>query len=175
MKNNIILIGMPGCGKSTTGVVLAKTMGYDFLDCDLLIQNEKGKKLAEIIAENGTEGFNRIEEEVNCSIDVSNTVISTGGSAVYGHRAMTHFRKNGYIVFLKVKCEELERRLGSLEERGVSIKEGQTLEDLFEERRPLYEKYADIVIEPEGLDVAKTMEMIKKAVEEKMKAEETDV
>lgn len=168
MKNNIVLIGMPGCGKSTIGVVLAKALGFDFLDSDLVIQHEKGKRLEEIIAEVGPDGFNKVEEEVNAGINVENTVIATGGSVIYGPKAMDHLAKIGHIVFIKLSCEEIEKRLGSLKERGVSIKEGQTLQDLYNERKTLYEKYAEIVVDTTGLEIKDAMALVKQNVEEAM-------
>ncbi|MBQ6795862.1 MAG: shikimate kinase [Clostridia bacterium] len=147
MKNNIILIGMPGCGKSTVGVFLAKIIGYDFIDSDLLIQSREGKKLYEIIDEKGPDAFNRIENEVNASINVNNTVIATGGSVVYGKEAMEHLKSIGTVVYLYVTPEELNSRIDNFATRGISIREGQTFENLYEERSPLYEKYCDIKID----------------------------
>ncbi|MCD8239323.1 MAG: AAA family ATPase [Clostridiales bacterium] len=147
MKNNIILIGMPGCGKSTVGVVLAKRLGYNFLDSDLLIQAQTGKLLHEIIEEEGIEGFLDIENKVNSEINANRTVIATGGSAVYGSEAMEHLSKTGTVIFLSLSLSALSRRLGDLNKRGVTIKKGQTLKDLYLERLPLYEKYADLTID----------------------------
>lgn len=144
--NNIILIGMPGAGKSTVGVVLAKALGYSFLDSDLLIQEKENMVLHEIIENYGLDRFNEIENTVNASIETSKTVIATGGSAVYGKEAMEHFKSVGTIVYLKLSYEELTNRLGDLNKRGVSIRQGQTLLDLYHERKPLYEKYAEITI-----------------------------
>lgn len=149
-KNNIILIGMPGAGKSTVGVVLAKKRGCRFLDSDLLIQEKYDALLHELIAEHGTEGFWKIEEEVNASIRTTRTVIATGGSVIYGPAAMAHFKEIGTIVYLKLSCETIRERLGNLNERGVTLREGQTLEDLYRERVPLYEKYADIIMDCEN-------------------------
>lgn len=157
---NIILIGMPGAGKSTVGIVLAKILGMEFLDSDLLIQKREKKLLWQIIEEQGLDGFDRVEEDVNCSIETENTIIATGGSAVYSEKAMRHFQEIGTVVYLKVSCEELKKRLGDLKNRGVSIKEGQTLEDLYEERRPLYEKYADITVDLEETDIRQAAELI---------------
>lgn len=145
--SNIILIGMPGVGKSTVGVVLAKHMGYQFMDSDLIIQERQGKLLHEIIRENGTKGFLAIEDRINASIETDKAVIATGGSAVYGQKAMAHFGKIGRIVYLYLPYEELEERLGDLNERGVVLQPDQTLKQLFEERKPLYEKYGEIVID----------------------------
>ncbi|MEY8523055.1 shikimate kinase [Lachnospiraceae bacterium 38-10] len=148
-KSNIILIGMPGAGKSTVGVVLAKRKGCRFLDSDLLIQEKYDALLHELIAEHGVEGFWKIEEEVNASILARRTVIATGGSVIYGPAAMAHFREIGRIVYLKLSCDTIRDRLGDLNERGVTMRDGQTLEDLYRERVPLYEKYADIILDCE--------------------------
>lgn len=161
IKNNIILIGMPGSGKSTNGVILAKNMGMDFIDSDILIQHVKGMRLEEILNAHGPDGFNAIEEEVNAAIDVDNTVIATGGSVIYGDKAMQNLKAQGTIVYLDISCEELEERLGDLRERGVSIKDGWTLQNLYDERKPLYEKYADITVNVSGLTVGESMELIK--------------
>lgn len=145
-KNNIILIGMPGAGKSTIGVVLAKKLGYEFIDSDIVIQNTYNKILQELINEYGNNGFEQIENDINKNINTNRCVIATGGSAVYGQEAMEHFNSIGTVVYLKLPYEEIEQRLGNLEERGVSIKKGQTLKDLYDERTPLYEKYSKVVI-----------------------------
>lgn len=142
MKDNIVLIGMPGVGKSTVGVILAKMIGYQFTDADLLIQKQEGKLLHEIIAEKGTDGFIEIEERVNASIEASHTIIATGGSVVYGKKAMEHLSCIGTVVYLKVPYDTLEKRLEDIKGRGVVLKEGQTLRTLYDERTPLYEKYA---------------------------------
>lgn len=151
--SNIILIGMPGVGKSTVGVVLAKHMGYQFLDSDLVIQEREGRLLHEIISENGTKGFLAIEDRINASIETDKAVIATGGSAVYGQKAMEHFVDMGRVVYLSLPYNELEERLGDLNERGVVLQPGQSLRQLFEERKPLYEKYGDIVINCSGKQI----------------------
>ena len=151
-KNNIVLIGMPASGKSTVGVILAKVLGYSFLDCDIVIQNEVKKKLHEIISENGIDGFIAIEDKINSSIKVSNTVIATGGSAVYGENEMKHFKEIGTVIYLKVDYDRLVKRLGNIQQRGVVIRENQTFEQLYEERCSLYEKYADVTIEETAED-----------------------
>jgi len=145
--NNIILIGMPGAGKSTVGVVLAKKMGYAFLDSDLLIQEREKKLLHEIIEEKGLEIFKQIENKTNADIHAESTIIATGGSVVYCKEAMTHLKSIGSVIYLKLDYEELKKRLGDLSERGVAIRSGQTLADLYKERTPLYEKYADIAVD----------------------------
>lgn len=160
MKDNIVLIGMPGVGKSTVGVILAKMIGYQFIDADLLIQKQEGKLLHEIIAEKGTGGFIEIEERVNASIEASHTIIATGGSVVYGKKAMEHLSRIGTVVYLKVPYDTLEKRLEDIKGRGVVLKEGQTLRTLYDERTPLYEKYADIEISEDDLNVEQTVEKL---------------
>ncbi len=152
-KKNIVLIGMPGAGKSTVGVVLAKKLGFRFIDSDLVIQEKYGKLLHELIEENGVEGFWKIENDVNASLDTDKSVIATGGSVIYGTEAMEHLRKLGTVVYLKLPLEEVAQRLGDLNARGVTLMPGQTLPDLFEERTPLYEKYSHMVIECSGKEL----------------------
>ena len=159
MKKNIVLIGMPGVGKSTIGVIIAKILGYQFIDADLVIQEQYGKLLKEIIAERGTEGFVQVENDVNKSLNPEKAVISTGGSVVYCTEAMEHLSEIATIVYLKLDLYSLERRLGNLKQRGV-LKEGQTLKDLYDERCPLYEKYADIVISENHCSVEKTVDKV---------------
>ncbi|MDD3169900.1 MAG: shikimate kinase [Eubacteriales bacterium] len=161
--DNIILIGMPGCGKSTVGVVLAKVMGYHFIDADLLIQERENRLLSEIIEEKGPEGFNQIENEVNATIETDRSVIATGGSVVYGKEAMAHLGKIGLILYLRLSLEALQHRLDDLAERGISMKKGQTLKDLYGERTPLYEKYADLVIDVEGLSIRESVMLIRES------------
>lgn len=158
--NNVTLIGMPGAGKSTLGVVLAKILGYEFLDSDLLIQKTEKRRLYEIIDQEGTEGFKAIENRVNASIQKDRTVIATGGSVVYCSEAMEHLKSIGKVVYLKISLESLAKRLGNLEKRGVLLKEGQTLKSLYEERTPLYEKYADIVVDEEGKDLEASLQAV---------------
>ena len=159
-KDNIVLIGMPGVGKSTVGVILAKVLGYQFVDADLVIQQQEGKLLCEIIEEVGTEGFIEVENRVNASLNVTHSIIATGGSVVYGKEAMEHLQSIGRVVYLKVSYETLEKRLADIKGRGVVLKEGQDLKALFEERSPLYEKYADIEISEGTLGVEQTVEKI---------------
>lgn len=163
-QKNIVLIGMPGAGKSTVGVVLAKKLGYAFLDSDLVIQSREGKLLHEIIEAHGVEQFWFIEEEANLSINAVRTVIATGGSVIYGGRAMEHLGQGGVIVYLKLSCEEIARRLGDLNERGVTLRKGQNLQMLYEERIPLYEKYADITVACEKLTIREIVEEIARRV-----------
>ena len=163
MKSNIVLIGMPGVGKSTIGVILAKILAYHFLDSDLVIQEREERRLHEIIKEEGTEGFLRIENDVNASLDVKRTIIATGGSAVYGKEAMEHLREIGTVVYLSLPFEEIDKRLSDIKGRGVVLREGQTLKDLYEERKVLYEQYADIQIDETGLNVEETINAILKS------------
>lgn len=165
--NNITLIGMPGAGKSTIGVVLAKVLGYQFLDSDLLIQKQEKRRLSEIIEEEGHKGFKDVENRVNASIEAENTVIATGGSVVYCEEAMEHLKSIGTVVYLKLSLNALSKRLGNLKGRGVLLREGQNLTDLYEERTPLYEKYADIVIDEEGKDLEASLEILLKTLKEK--------
>ena len=158
---NIILIGMPGCGKSTVGVVLAKALGMDFLDSDLLIQRREGKRLAQIIEEVGDEGFRAIENEVNAAIDAQGCVIATGGSVIYGREAMAHLRAIGTVVYLQLSYEQVEERLGDLHARGVTVKPGQTLRDLYNERCPLYERYAHVILPCDGLRLREVVARIR--------------
>lgn len=159
-NNNIVLIGMPGAGKSTVGVVLAKRLGMRFLDSDILIQEQAGKLLHEIIEERGLNGFLLLEEDVNAGIQTEGSVIATGGSVVYGRKAMTHLKSIGTVVYLKLSYETICDRLGDLNERGVALKEGQTLEDLYRERTPLYMQYADVVVDCEKRNIREIVEWI---------------
>lgn len=163
-KDNIILIGMPGVGKSTVGVVLAKKLGYAFVDSDLIIQSKEGRLLHEIISKQGIEGFWKIEETVNASIETHRCVIATGGSAVYGAKAMEHFKQIGSIIYLQLSCDAIADRLGDLSERGVTLKDGQGLPELYDERVPLYEKYADVTIDCEAMSIREIVEQIKEEV-----------
>ena len=149
--NNIILIGMPGCGKSTVGVVLAKALGMDFIDSDLVIQKQTGKRLSQIIEESGDVGFREIENRINAALEAENSVIATGGSVIYGEEAMCHLKSIGTVVYLKLSCGAIEERLGDLHERGVTIQPGWTLRDLYNERVPLYEQWADLTVDCEQL------------------------
>lgn len=143
---NLILIGMPGCGKSTVGVLLAKKIGVAFLDTDILIQAGEGCFLRDIISQHGADGFRRIEAGYLMNVPPGCGVVATGGSAVYSERAMLHLKSLGSIVYLEISLLTLKARLGSLKERGVVRRPGQTIDMLYTERCPLYEKYADIVV-----------------------------
>lgn len=150
---NITLIGMPGAGKSTVGVVLAKRLGYRFIDSDLVIQERENRLLHEIIEQEGLDGFLAIEEEANESMNADRAVIATGGSVIYGSKAMEHLKSIGKVVYLKLSLESITGRLGDLNERGVALKPGQTLEDLYLERIPLYEQYADLICDCENKQI----------------------
>ncbi|MFA4824047.1 MAG: shikimate kinase [Methanoregula sp.] len=144
---NIILIGMPGAGKSTAGVILAKTLGMKFTDTDLMIQEQAGRLLQKIIDEDGPDAFKKIEEETIQSLHRLNTVIATGGSVVFYENAMAHLKKDGIVVYLKISYEEMENRLKNITTRGIVLVAGQSLRHMYDQRIPLYEKYADITID----------------------------
>lgn len=160
MKKNIVLIGMPGVGKSTVGVILAKILGYKFVDTDLVIQEKEGKLLREIIAEKGIDGFLDTEDRILKSFKAENSVIATGGSVVYSKNAMANLAKNGIIVYLKLDYNKLKYRLGNIKNRGVVIRKGQSLSGLFKERTALYEKYSQITIDENGCNIEKTVNKI---------------
>ena len=159
-KTNLVLIGMPGAGKSTVGVVLAKKLGYYFMDSDLVIQEREQRLLHEIIAQEGLQGFLEIENRINASLNAEHSIIATGGSVIYGTEAMAHFKQIGTVIYLKLSYEAIENRLGDLRERGVARKEHQTLAQLYAERTPLYEQYADIIIDCEELVLREVVEQI---------------
>ncbi|MGN0435797.1 MAG: shikimate kinase [Wujia sp.] len=158
--NNIVLIGMPGAGKSTIGVLLAKALNYAFMDADLVIQQKQGKKLYEIINENGIYEFLAIEDEVISGIEVSDTIIATGGSAVYGAKAMAHMKATGTIVYIQLSCDEIVRRVNNIKTRGIAMKDGKTLVDVYNERSPLYEQYADVIVDCNDTTVEESVERI---------------
>ncbi|SEP54637.1 shikimate kinase [Lachnospiraceae bacterium NE2001] len=160
MGKNITLIGMPTSGKSTVGVILAKVLGMDFVDTDLIIQRTAGKRLADIIEEDGLEGFLGIENQVCSQVEAENTVIATGGSVVYGEEAMKHLKEISQVIYLEIDYETLEQRLHHVKQRGVVLKPGQTKKELYDERAVLYKKYADEMISEEGLDIEGTVQAI---------------
>ncbi len=157
---NVVLIGMPGAGKSTIGVILAKVMGLQFVDSDLLIQEQEHCLLKDIIERDGLDGLIRIEEQVNSEINLEHSVIATGGSVIYGERAMKHLREIGVVVYIRLNYHTISSRLGNIRQRGVVFREGQTLKSLYEERCPLYEKYAHVIVDAEGLGIEEVMEKI---------------
>ena len=154
-KDNIVLIGMPGAGKSTLGIVLAKIMAYDFVDADLLIQQQSDRTLQRLIDACGPEGFIQVENQVLSHLDFEHTIIATGGSAVYSDEAMRHLGEIGRVVYLQISYDELRSRLSDFSERGVVMKGGigMSLRDLYDERKPLYEKYADVVVDVNDLTI----------------------
>lgn len=150
-SDNIVLIGMPGVGKSTVGVLLAKRLGFAFLDTDLIIQTGESRRLATIIADEGDAGFRRVEEGWVCAVRGRRQVIATGGSVVYSAVAMAHLQNDGLILFLHIGLGPLTQRLGDLDARGVIRPPGTGIDGLYAERVPLYQKYADIVVDTDGL------------------------
>ena len=161
---NVVLIGMPGSGKSTIGVLLAKNLSCQFLDSDLVIQEKIGSRLQDYIDKYGSAAFDEMEDQGNAGIDVENTVIATGGSAVYGENAMRHFKEIGTVVYLRVSFEDLLERIPNFESRGISIPEGMTFQDLYNERIPLYERYADITVDAGKKEIWSAVEDITEAL-----------
>ena len=157
---NVIFIGMPAVGKSTVGVIVAKRLGYRFLDTDLLIQEQEGKLLKEIIAERGTEGFLEIEDRVNAGVSAERSVISPGGSVVYCENAMKHYKEIGTVVYLMISFDIINSRLKNAKNRGVVLKDGQTFRDLYNERTALFEKYADVTICEDHLSLEETVDKV---------------
>lgn len=159
--SNLVLIGMPSSGKSTAGVLLAKKIGYGFLDTDLIIQGEQGALLSEIIEREGSDGFLAIEERVNAGIMAMRCVIATGGSVCYSQRAMQHLKSIGTVVYLQLGEEEVSRRIPSLAKRGVVMRGSiSSLDELYRERVPLYERYADISVCCDGQTIDETVAAI---------------
>ena len=160
----ITLIGLPSSGKSTLGVLLAKALGYSFIDTDLIIQQKENALLHELIASKGIQGFLDIENKVISQVQAENAVIATGGSAIFGDDGMAHLKELGKIVYLKISYDTLVERLGDYSHRGVVIREGETLKDLYLERVPLYEKWADVTVDstsPMYESVKKLTEVLK--------------
>ena len=160
MKSNLIFIGMPAVGKSTVGVVVAKRLGMQFVDTDLLIQEQEKKLLREIIEEVGEEGFLKIENQVNKSVNVENSVISPGGSVIYCEEAMQHFKDIGIVVYLQASYQTIKRRIRNPKKRGVVLREGQTLRSLYNERVKYFEKYADSVVCEDRCRIEETIENV---------------
>ena len=164
--DNITLIGMPGSGKSSVGVVLAKALGKDFLDVDLLIQSREGTLLQNILDEQGVEAFLDVESEVIRSVSCKNTVIAPGGSCVCRDDAMEHLKKQGVVVYLRLSCPEVVKRIHNLDSRGIALQPGQTLEDVYNYRAPRYERYADLTVDADGQTLVETVESVKNALSE---------
>lgn len=163
---NIVLIGMPGAGKSTIGVVLAKTLGFTFIDSDLVIQKRENRLLQEIIDDIGMERFLDVEKEAVLSIDVSKSIIATGGSVIFRDETMEHLQQSGNIIYLKVCYEEIERRVNNITTRGIAMAKGHTLSDVYDQRVKLYEKYSDIVIDCDNKSLEEIVKDIKESIEE---------
>ncbi|WP_304943406.1 shikimate kinase [Vallitalea guaymasensis] len=163
---NMVLIGMPGAGKSTIGVVLAKTLGFTFIDSDLVIQKRENRLLQEIIDDIGMERFLDVEKEAVLSIDASKSIIATGGSVIFRHETMEHLKKLGDIIYLKVSYEEIERRVNNITTRGIAMAKGHTLKDVYDQRVELYEKYANIVIDCDDKNLEEIVKDIKDSIPE---------
>ncbi|MCI8414485.1 MAG: shikimate kinase [Ruminiclostridium sp.] len=163
---NLILIGMPGAGKSTLGVLLAKALGLDFVDTDLLIQAQEGKLLRELIAQLGSDGFLALEGRTCAALTLEHSVVATGGSVVYEPEAMAHLKSLGTIVYLALDYPSLERRLDNLTRRGVVLQPGQTLKTLYDERVPLYRRYADLTVDCGGGDIEHSLAQVLEALEQ---------
>lgn len=168
--NNIVLIGMPGCGKSTCGVLLAKALCMNFEDTDLIIQNVEGEPLQDIINNKGNGYFTKTEEKTVCSTEFNNTVVATGGSVVYSKKAMEHLGENSTIVYLKISYNTMIERISNIKTRGIVLKNGETLDEMYNERKDLYEKYADIIIDCDFSDIEKTVLEIKEKTEQMNKS-----
>lgn len=166
---NIIFIGMPSAGKSTVGVVLAKRLGLQFIDADIVIQEKEGKLLKEIISEKGTDGFLELEDRINSSIEADHAVISPGGSIVYCKNAMRHYKEIGTVVYLKVSYDIINQRLKNSKDRGVVLRQGQTFRSLYDERIRLFEKYADVTVCEDGLNLEETVGKIMEILPETVK------
>lgn len=163
MNSNIVLIGMPGSGKSTCGVVAAKMLLKNFFDTDLLIQNIEGRSLQNILDTDGNEYFEKAEENAILNLDIKGTVIATGGSVIYSERAMEHLQSLGKIVYLHLSYEQMCKRISNLSTRGVLLKNGKTLKDMYDERLPLYNKWAQVVINCDSNTVEQTANAIARA------------
>jgi shikimate kinase len=162
----IVLIGLPGAGKSTVGVILAKTLGMNFIDTDILIQERTGRLLQELIDDRGADAFLAIEEATLLSLDADNTVIATGGSVVLSDRAMKHLKSNGIVLYLDISFKEMVRRLENITTRGIVLFPGQSLSDMYDQRIPLYEKYADIRIDCSDGDFERILETVVMVIRE---------
>ena len=170
MRSNIVLIGMPGSGKSTVGVILAKVTSRDFIDTDVILQTSQGRSLQEIINRDGYMALRHAEEDVLVNLDCKNHVIATGGSAAYSHAAMIHLKSKGLVVFLDVELSILKKRIRNFDTRGLAKRPDQTFDDLFQERRPLYDRYADITVQCNHINQEETCSKIVERVTEQQMA-----
>ena len=167
---NIVLIGMPGSGKSTVGVLLAKALGMEFIDTDVLLQAREGRLLQRMIDEDGIDAFLGYEEAAILSLSCENTVVATGGSVVYSDRAVAHLKALGTLVYLHLPAEPLVERLTNLATRGVALRPGQSIQSLFMERDPLYVRAADVTVDTLGLSAEETVAAIRRALEDERHA-----
>ena len=158
--NNIVLIGMPGSGKSTLGVLLAKALGYSFVDTDLIISRKAEKTLQNILDTDGLDSFLELEQQVGSELECDKTVIATGGSMVLSQNAMENLKKNGKVVFIDVDLDEIKRRVTNIKTRGIAFGKGETLDDVYRVRYPLYKKYADITVSLELSSIETTVDAI---------------
>ncbi len=162
--DNLTLIGMPGCGKSTIGVVLAKTLGYEFVDVDLVIQKQQGALLQALLDAHGAQAFLDMERDAVLSVRCAHTVIAPGGSCVLREDAMAHLKELGRIVYLKLSLPAVTRRISNLADRGIAFAPGQTLADVYAQRTPLYQRWADITIDADGQNVPQTLQAVRDAI-----------
>lgn len=162
---NVVLIGMPGCGKSTLGVLLAKALAMDFVDTDLVLQRQSGRPLQALVDELGTAGFSRAEEACVLHMDIQGAVVATGGSVALEEEAMAHLAQNGTVVFVRLPYATIEKRLKNMRTRGIAMEKGQTLLDLYSLRQPYYERWADITVDPDGQDVEQTVALLVRALQ----------
>jgi len=156
---------MPGCGKSTLGVLLAKALAMDFVDTDLVLQRQSGRPLQALVDELGTAGFSRAEETCVLRLNIQGAVVATGGSVALEERAMEHLSQNGTVVFVRLPYPTIERRLRNMRTRGIAMEKGQTLRDLYCLRQPYYERWADITVDPDGQDIEQTVALLVQALQ----------
>ena len=164
---NVVLIGMPGSGKSTSGVLAAKALCMDFVDTDLVIQQNEKMPLQAIINTKGNESFAAAEESAVCGLNVRNAVIATGGSVVYSQKAMAHLKENAVVLYLRISFETMMKRIADMHSRGILLKDGETVRAMYDERISLYEKYADMILDCDGKDVETTVSEILATLAEK--------
>jgi shikimate kinase len=162
MTNNLILIGMPGAGKSTVGVLLAKQFGLDFIDTDLLLQRQEGMRLQQVITLKGLDSFRKAEEQMLLALNCENTVIATGGSVIYSEPGMAHLKTLGKRIYLHISLPQLTQRIADMGERGILMARGQSFADLYDERTPLYSRYADLDVPIDDLGVEEVLKKIEK-------------